>query len=58
MYFSRTFKALNFDFQIQGLLRTFKVRANPESIWPSLKAELLGRVVQRQIKLAQDKQEF
>ena len=29
MYFSRTFKALNFDFQIQGLSRTFKVRANP-----------------------------
>ena len=29
MYFSRTFKALNFDFQIQGLLRTFKVHANP-----------------------------
>ena len=29
MYFSRTFKALNFDFQIQGLLRTFKVCANP-----------------------------
>ena len=28
MYFSRTFKALNFDFQIQGLSRTFKVRAN------------------------------
>ena len=31
MYFSRTFKALNFDFQIQGLSRTFKVRANPVS---------------------------
>ena len=30
MYFSRTFKALNFDFQIQGLSRTFKVRANPD----------------------------
>ena len=30
MFFSRTFKALNFDFQIQGLSRTFKVRANPE----------------------------
>ena len=30
MYFSRTFKALNFDFQIQGLSRTFKVHANPE----------------------------
>ena len=29
MYFSRTFKALNFDFQIQGLSRTFKVHANP-----------------------------
>ena len=29
MHFSRTFKALNFDFQIQGLSRTFKVRANP-----------------------------
>ena len=29
MYFSRTFKASNFDFQIQGLSRTFKVRANP-----------------------------
>ena len=29
MYFSRTFKALNFDFQIQGLLRTFKVHAKP-----------------------------
>ena len=29
MYFSRTFEALNFDFQIQGLSRTFKVRANP-----------------------------
>ena len=29
MYFSRTFKALNFEFQIQGLSRTFKVRANP-----------------------------
>ena len=29
MCFSRTFKALNFDFQIQGLSRTFKVRANP-----------------------------
>ena len=29
MDFSRTFKALNFDFQIQGLSRTFKVRANP-----------------------------
>ena len=28
MYFSRTFKALNFEFQIQGLSRTFKVRAN------------------------------
>ena len=27
MYFSRTFQALNFD--IQGLLRTFKVSANP-----------------------------
>ena len=32
MYFSRTFKALNFDFQIQGLSRTFKVRANPVDI--------------------------
>ena len=32
MYFSRTFKALNFDFQIQGLSRTFKGRANPELI--------------------------
>ena len=29
MYFSRTLKALNFDFQIQGLSRTFKVRPNP-----------------------------
>ena len=29
MYFSRTFKALNFDFQFQGLSRTFKVHANP-----------------------------
>ena len=29
MDFSRTFKALNFDFQIQGLSRTFKVSANP-----------------------------
>ena len=28
MDFSRTFKALNFDFQIQGLSRTFKVHAN------------------------------
>ena len=34
MYFSRTFKALNFDFQIQGLSRTFKVRANPATKWP------------------------
>ena len=33
MYFSRTFKALNFDFQIQGLSRTFKVRANPGKTW-------------------------
>ena len=33
MYFSRTFKALNFDFQIQGLSRTFKVRANPDNRW-------------------------
>ena len=33
MYFSRTFKALNFDFQIQGLSRTFKVRANPENFF-------------------------
>ena len=32
MYFSRTFKALNFDFQIQGLSRTFKVRANPVQV--------------------------
>ena len=32
MHFSRTFKALNFDFQIQGLSRTFKVRANPVGI--------------------------
>ena len=31
MYFSRTFKDLNFDFQIQGLSRTIKVRANPVS---------------------------
>ena len=31
MYFSQTFKALNFDFQIQGLSRTFKVRANPDN---------------------------
>ena len=31
-YFSRTFKALNFDFQIQGLSRTFKVRPNPVGI--------------------------
>ena len=36
MYFSWTLKALNFDFQIQGLSRTFKVRANPE-----LKGKLL-----------------
>ena len=35
MYFSRTFKALNFDFQIQGLSRTFKVRANPVSDNPA-----------------------
>ena len=27
--FSRTFKALNFYFKIQGCLRTFKVCANP-----------------------------
>ena len=33
MYFSRTFKALNFDFQIQGLSRTLKVRANPDSFF-------------------------
>ena len=31
MYFSQTFKALNFDFQIQGLSRTFKVCANPDN---------------------------
>ena len=38
MYFSRTFKALNFDFQIKGLSRTFKVRANPalKSLYCSL----------------------
>ena len=29
MYFSRTFKALDFDFQIRGLSRTLKVRVNP-----------------------------
>ena len=33
MYFSRTFKALNFDFPIQGHSRTFKVRANPETTY-------------------------
>ena len=32
MYFSQTFKALNSDFQIQGLSRTFKVRVNPDII--------------------------
>ena len=32
MYFSRTFKALNFDFQIQGFSGTFKVRANPGDV--------------------------
>ena len=35
MYFSRTLKALNFDFQIQGLSRAFKVRANPEDMGDS-----------------------
>lgn len=29
LQFSRTFKALNFYFEIQGLSRTFKARANP-----------------------------
>ena len=39
MDFSQTFKALNFDFQIQGLSRTFKVCANPDDCVPSSKFE-------------------
>ena len=46
MDFSRTFKALNFDFQIQGLSRTFKVRANPVL---STKAWLRGPFVRNQL---------
>ena len=50
MYFSRTFKALNFHFQIQGLSRTFKVRANPVD-----HQEILARVSS---EIGQDEQNF